>query len=84
VKVPHVQGVDLSAGSFLSSEAVIESPPGPSLLVLIYTSPRKMCALAIGIGKGLAKHFNEKITSLQTMCIHKGASRCEIVFRKVH
>jgi len=51
-------------------------------VVLIYTSPRKMCALAIGIGKGLAKHFKEKVTITQTMCIHKGAPQCEILFRK--
>jgi hypothetical protein len=52
-------------------------------VVLIYTSPRKMCALAIGIAKGLASYFHENITSSQTMCIHKGAPKCEIVFRKI-
>jgi len=52
-------------------------------VVLIYTSPRKMCALAIGIGNGLANYFRENITSLQTVCIHKGAPKCEIVFRKI-
>ena len=55
---------------------------GPDEVVLNYTSPRQMCALAIGIGKGLAKHFNEKIVITQTACMHKGANRCEIVFRK--
>jgi len=52
-------------------------------VVLIYTSPRKMCALAIGIGNGLANYFRENITSIQTVCIHKGAPKCEIVFRKI-
>jgi hypothetical protein len=52
-------------------------------VVLIYTSPRKMCALAIGIGKGLGNYFHENITSIQTMCTHNGAPRCEIVFRKI-
>ena len=56
---------------------------GPDEVVLVYTSPRQMCALAIGIGKGLAKHFKEKIVSTQTMCMHKGAPKCEIVFRKI-
>ena len=55
---------------------------GPDEVVLVYASPRQMCALAIGIGKGLARHFKEEIISIQTMCMHKGASRCEIVFRK--
>jgi hypothetical protein len=52
-------------------------------VVLTYTSPRKMCALAIGIGKGLGNYFHENVTASQTMCIHKGASKCEIVFRKI-
>jgi hypothetical protein len=56
---------------------------GPDEVVLIYTSPRQMCALAIGIGKGLAKHFGEKVVVTQTACMHKGEAQCEIVFRKV-
>jgi hypothetical protein len=52
-------------------------------VVLIYTSPRRMCALATGIGKGLGSYFRENITSMQTVCIHKGAPKCEIVFRKI-
>lgn len=51
-------------------------------VTLIYNSPRKMCALAVGIGRGLAKHFREKVEITQTTCMHKGASQCEIVFRK--
>jgi hypothetical protein len=53
-------------------------------VVLIYRSPRKMCALAVGIGMGLGKYFNENIISSQPMCIHKGAPRCEIVFRRIY
>ncbi len=51
-------------------------------VLLIYTSPRQMCALAVGIGKGLAKHFGESVSAVQKMCMHKGAPRCEITFRK--
>ena len=54
---------------------------GPNQVVLVYTSPRQMCDLAIGIGTGLATYFKEKVVSTQTMCMHKGAPRCEIVFR---
>jgi len=56
---------------------------GPDEVVLVYTSPRQMCELAIGIGKGLAKHFKETITVDQTMCMHKGAPKCEMIFRKI-
>lgn len=55
----------------------------PDEVLLIYTSPRRMCALAIGIAAGLGRHFQEKIVATQTMCMHKGATRCEILFRKV-
>jgi predicted hydrocarbon binding protein len=49
---------------------------------LNYSSPRKMCALAVGIGRGLAKHVREKVEITQTTCMYNGASQCEIVFRK--
>jgi predicted hydrocarbon binding protein len=41
-----------------------------------------MCAFAIGIAKGLAKHYNETIEVSQTKCMHKGEPHCEIVFCK--
>ena len=52
-------------------------------VVLIYHSPRKMCRFAIGIAHGLAKHFREEISVHETECMHKGASSCVIVFRKM-
>jgi V4R domain len=51
-------------------------------VVLIYGSPRKLCALAIGIARGVAKQFNETIEVTQTKCMHNDAPHCEIVFRK--
>lgn len=51
-------------------------------VVLIYGSPRKLCAFAIGIARGVAKHFNETIEITQTKCMNNGAPHCEIVFRK--
>jgi hypothetical protein len=51
-------------------------------VVLIYGSPRKLCAFAIGIAKGVATHFKETIEVSHTKCMHKGAPHCEIVFRK--
>jgi hypothetical protein len=62
----------------------VEEPASKSQRVLlVYTSSRQMCGLAIGIGMGLGQHFGEKLVADQTMCMHKGASRCEILFRKV-
>ena len=51
-------------------------------VLLIYNSPRRMCALAIGIGRGLAKEFHEEILITQSLCVHHGADRCEILFRR--
>jgi hypothetical protein len=55
---------------------------GPDTIVLVYDSPRKMCALAIGIGKGLARHYKETLSIDQTKCMHKGGPFCEIIYRK--
>jgi hypothetical protein len=55
----------------------------PNEVLLVYASPRQMCGLAIGIGKGLGQHFGETIVAEQTMCMHRGATRCEILFRNV-
>ncbi len=55
---------------------------GPDTVILVYDSPRKMCALAVGIGKGLARRFRETLSISQTQCMLKGASYCEIVYRK--
>jgi predicted hydrocarbon binding protein len=52
-------------------------------VVLIYHSARKMCSFAIGIARGLAKHFREEISVHETECMNKGASSCVIVFRKM-
>ena len=52
-------------------------------VLLTYTSPRQMCALAIGIGKGLARHFGETLSITQLQCMHKGAESCQISYRKI-
>jgi hypothetical protein len=52
-------------------------------VLLIYNSSRQMCGLAIGIGVGLGQEFGERVVADQTMCMHKGATRCEILFRKL-
>jgi hypothetical protein len=46
-----------------------------------YDSERRLCALAIGICRGVAAHYQESITIEQPECMHDGASRCRIVVR---
>jgi len=55
----------------------------PDEIVLIYSSPRKMCSLAKGIAKGVARHYNEQIIMTETACMLQGSSRCEISIKLV-
>jgi hypothetical protein len=50
----------------------------PTLLVMKYRSPRKMCALAIGIAKGIAAHHRENLTVTEPRCMHRGDTECEL------
>ena len=52
---------------------------GPTEVLLMYTSARKMCSVA----KGVAKHFNEKITVTETTRMHKGAPECRISIKRM-
>jgi predicted hydrocarbon binding protein len=50
----------------------------PSQVVITYASQRKMCALAVGIARGVAKHYQEQIAVSQSRCMLKGHPECHI------
>jgi len=50
-------------------------------VVINYASPRKLCAVAKGIVRGIAKHFGERISLIDTACMHRGAPQCTISVR---
>lgn len=50
--------------------------PSPDKLVMIYSSPRQLCALAEGLFEGASSHFNEPLTVVQSHCTHKGDEDC--------
>ena len=54
---------------------------GPDEVELTYDSPRKMCSVAKGIGKGLGKHFGETIRITESSCMLQGAPSCVISFK---
>lgn len=41
----------------------------PQEVAVTYTSPRKLCALAKGIIKGVAKHYDEQVTITEPTCM---------------
>jgi len=55
--------------------------PGPGEVVIIYSSPRKMCALARGLVKGIAKHFDERIVLKDQSCMITGDPDCRLSVR---
>lgn len=54
---------------------------GQEELTLIYSSPRKLCSLAVGVAKGLGKHFKEEVTIQHSVCMLRGDAACEIVIQ---
>jgi hypothetical protein len=70
--IDHTEGTDHAVVRVKNPDA---KPPklktqrlSPNEVLLVCTSPRQMCGLAIGIGTGLGQHFQEKIIANQTMC----------------
>ncbi len=51
-------------------------------VVIEYGSQRKMCFVAKGIAKGLAKYYQESISISEPSCMHKGDPLCTIVIKR--
>ncbi|MEO5657155.1 MAG: heme NO-binding domain-containing protein [Nitrospiria bacterium] len=54
------------------------SRPGKDEVVITYSSPRKMCSVAKGIAKGIAKHYNERVAVTESSCMLQGRGSCKI------
>ena len=57
------------------------SRPSPDVVHITYTSPRKMCAVAKGIAKGISHHYEQEISITESACMLKGDPSCEMSFR---
>jgi predicted hydrocarbon binding protein len=55
----------------------------PNEVILLYSSRRRMCAVAKGIAKGLGKHYNERIVVSESTCMHGGSPNCTISIKSV-
>ena len=55
----------------------------PTEVVVIYDSERKLCALAKGIARGIAKHYGERIEINELTCMLKGKPNCTIAVKQI-
>jgi len=53
----------------------------PDVLLMGYSSPRKLCSLAEGLLIGAADHFGERVSIDQPECMKRGDSRCLLAIR---
>ncbi|MBW3630011.1 MAG: heme NO-binding domain-containing protein [Gemmatimonadetes bacterium] len=53
----------------------------PDLVDLTYFSQRKLCPVAKGIVRGIAKHYGEAVTIDEVECMHTGADACRMEVR---
>ena len=51
---------------------------GPNEVLIDYSSPRKLCALARGIARGVAAHYGEDVSIQEESCMHSGDPSCQI------
>ena len=52
----------------------------PQSVEVTYASPRKMCAVAKGIARGIATHYREQLRVQEDTCMLAGAPTCKLRF----
>jgi len=50
-------------------------------LLIVYTSPRRLCALLRGVAEGTARRFGETTEIAETSCMRKGDLACRFELR---
>lgn len=53
---------------------------GPNEVILTYDSGRGLCAMALGIAKGIARHFREELVVSERSCMLRGDPCCVFAF----
>lgn len=54
----------------------------PDEVHLVYSSRRRLCVLAAGLIRGMARHYGETVTITETSCMLRGDPFCSFVIRK--
>ena len=57
--------------------------PSKDEVVITYSSPRRMCAIAKGIARGLATHYGDSVRVSESTCMLKDDPQCLISVRTV-
>lgn len=52
-------------------------------IVIVYDSPRRLCALARGIIRGVARHYGEQVEITDDQCMLHGDAVCELRVRRL-
>jgi len=55
--------------------------PTSNEVVITYASPRRLCAFARGLIRGVARQYGEQVTITEATCMHHGAEACTISVR---
>ncbi|HEV3010893.1 MAG TPA: heme NO-binding domain-containing protein [Burkholderiales bacterium] len=53
----------------------------PDEVVVTYDSPRRLCSLARGIVRGVARHYAEQVAIAEPSCMLKGDAACRLVVK---
>jgi hypothetical protein len=51
----------------------------PNQVVIVYTSPRKLCFVAKGLIRGVAGYYKEKVRVTESSCMHQGGANCTLL-----
>ncbi len=54
----------------------------PDEAQVIYSSKRQLCTLALGLIRGIARHFNERIEVSEASCMLNGEPYCSFIVRR--
>jgi len=60
---------------------LIAERKNPTEVAIRYRSSRRMCGIAKGLARGVAKHYGEQLAIDEPQCMHAGAAECVIELR---
>ena len=55
----------------------------PGEVVVTYGSPRRMCGFAMGLARGIADHYGDRVVINESRCMLEGSPSCNISIRLV-